>query len=360
MDALISYTVYNSIILSPLLLVLTKSQRLKPLMPVVYTLCLVFIISLVSVRFQVGRDFANYERIFNEIGSDEFERMEFGFRYLILWLNKLEFNSQYLFFFVACVIYISVFKIYRVNGSVLLLVIWLLLFFLPSLNQLRQYMAVALLTLAISKFDNKKRYMFLVFLATSFHYTGIIGIVYLLLSKVRVKGLWLLALFSPILILINLPSLILSLGVLGDSYYAFYLQDSEVYAGEQTLSIGGAARLLLPFTFILVYRKDNREFINLIKNGMAIYIALYFLSINFYVLYRVYTMFLVFLPFAAYYLYTERKNSRLFVFAYAVILFILFQKGIYEQTIEPANGNAIYPYQTIFSDKVILLGEKGD
>lgn len=357
MESLISYVVYNSIILLPLMLVLTKNQRLKILTPFIYTFCLIFIITLVSIRFHVGRDFSNYLRIFNEVGSEEFERMEFGFKWLIQILNYLNLDSQFLFVIVACIIYISVFRTFKKTHSVSLLVVWLLLFFLPSLNQLRQYMALAVLTLALVNFEDKKKYLLLVFLATSFHYTGLFGVIYLLMGRIKIKMLWLIVLLSPIFVFINLPKIILSLGILGDSYYAFYLEDDVIYAGEQTLSIGGLFRLLLPYAFIFIYRNDQRIFVNLIKNSMAMYIALYFLSINFYILYRIYIMFLVFLPFAVFYiLKEERFFTRFFTVFYIIGLFFLFQKGVSEQTINPVNGSGIYPYQTIFDDIIIYMG----
>lgn len=356
MESIISYSVYNSIILSPLLLLLTQNQRLSRLTPLIYSFCLILIITFTSIRFHVGSDFVNYSRIFNEIGSEEFERMEFGFRWLVYFLNQLNLDTQFLFLSVACIIYISLFKTFKKTHSIVLLVVWLLLFFLPSLNLLRQHMALAVITLALVNFDNKKKYLLLVILATSFHYTGLFGLVYLLIARVRIKMLWLIVFLSPIFIFVNLPKLILSLGILGDSYYAFYLEDDAIYAGEQTLSIGGLFRLLLPLIFIFVYRNDKRIFINLIKNSLAIYIALYFLSINFYVLYRIYTMFLVFVPFAAYYIFKEAKFlNRAFTIFYIMGLFLLFQKSILEQTINPANGNSIYPYQTIFDDRIIYM-----
>lgn len=356
MDALISYAVYNSIILSPLLLLFTKNQRLKPLMPIVYTFCLIYIITLVSIRFQVGSDFVNYSRIFNNIGSDEFERMEFGFKWLLLGLNEINLDTQLLFFFISCLIYISVFKTFKKIHSVSLLIVWLILFFLPSLNLMRQHIALALITLALAYFDKKRKYLLLVLLASSFHYTGLFGFVYLLLAKIKIRWLWVMVLLSPILIFVDLAKILLSTGIFSDSYYLFYLEDDTIYAGEQTLSIGGLFRILLPFAFILIYRNDNRIFINIIKNSLAIYIALYFLSIKFYILYRIYTMFLVFIPFAVYYMLSETKLiSRIFTLSYIIGLLLLFQKGIFEQTINPANGNSIYPYQTIFSDNIIYI-----
>ncbi|MDE3986319.1 EpsG family protein [Glaesserella parasuis] len=361
MEAIISYTVYNSIVLSPILLLLVRSKRMKALMPIVYYICLAFIITLVSIRFQVGRDFSNYERIFTEISSEEFERMEIGFRSLILSLNQLGLESQWLFFVTACIIYSCVFKSYYKIKSALFIIIWFLVFFLPSLNQLRQYMALAVLTLALIHFEERKKYIFLVIIATSFHYTGLVGFIYLILAKLRFRWSWLLLLVSPIFIYINLPKLILSLGLLGDVYYAFYLTDENIYAGMQTLSLGGITRLVLPFLFVFLYRKDNRPFITLIKNSMIAYVCLYFLSINFYILYRIYIMFMLLLPFAAYIIYTEyRGGIRLAVLGYTLILFLLFQKSISDQTIEPANGNSIYPYQTIFNDYIIRIGRKYD
>lgn len=352
MDGLITYLVYNGIILLPAFFVfLERSYIAKNLM---YYLALFLVIVLVSIREQVGRDFNSYIYIYD--GVKDNERLEFGFQSLVDFLNFFDLPSQSLFFFCALITYGLIFKVYKLTSSYIFLFVWFLIFFLPSLNQMRQLVSIAILTYSVIYLSNKKLFISLVLLATSFHYTGFIGFAFLIFSKIQLRFLWMILFFTPFLSFIKLSDLILSLGVFQESYYYFYLTDQAIYAGQQTLSIGGVIRLSLVFLFVYIYRNDKREFTNFIKNSLVAYAILYFLSLNFYILYRVYMPFMIALPFAAYYLFKENGIFiKCFVIFYMFCLFVFFQKNISEQTIRPGQGNAIYPYQTIFSEKIIKL-----
>lgn len=352
MDSLITYSVYNSIIILPIFFIFLKKH--KALQNIVYYVVLCFIIILVSIRYQVGSDFYRYEYIY--IGIQDNERVELGFQTLVNLLNLLGLPSQSLFLFSALIIYGLVFKTSKYLSSYIFIALWFLIFFLPSLNLLRQSISIAILTYAILYLEHKKRFILLVFLATSFHYTGAIGIVFLILSRIHIRFLWAMALFLPLLSIFKISDIILALGIFQDSYYLFYLTDQSVYAGQQSLSIGGVIRVLLVFLFIYIYRNDERVLIKFIKNALFSYCALYFLSLNFYILYRIYMPFMVALPFAACYLLKEKElGVKIFVFFYVFCLFLFFQKNISEQTISPSQGNSVYPYQTIFSEKIIKL-----
>lgn len=355
-DELFSLLVYNSVVLSSFLLIIDKIKHLKKLSPIILLGVLSFVIIISSIRYSVGRDFIPYEYIF--LYPEEYERLEFGFLSTISFIKLFSENPQWLFLVSSCLIYIPIYLLYtRGYNSIVFIASWFLLFYLPSLNQLRQFIAMSIILFSVQYMEkSKSKYFILSICASLFHITGLISFIYPLLSRIKIKSLYLLIFITPLLMLINLPNLLTSLSIFNESYYAFYVQDSNIYAGQQTLSIGGITRLFLPIIFIIYYRNSKDRIITLIKNALFIYTALYFLSINFYILYRIYSLFQIFIPMACFYLFRERNNLlKVGVILYMIILFVLFQKAITEQTIFPTNGNAIFPYQTIFDKNPQVL-----
>lgn len=348
-----SLLVYNSILLSPLLLLLVKHKRSNTLNLVVISTILTYIVLLVSIRVYVGRDFLEYQYIYNHI--DNYPSLEIGFILLVKALNYLSLDAQFLYFVIALLIYPLIFYPYLKHKSIIFILCWLVINLLPSLNQLRQYVSISFLTLAIFFYIDKKKYQYFIatFLAAFFHITGVIGFVFYFMSKIKIKGLYIIALFLPLLIFVSLSDLLIKSNLFAGTYYEFYLLDSVVYAGNQTLSIGGTVRLIIPYVFLIKYRKMNTPYFNLVSNAMFTYIALYFLSLNFYILYRVYVIFLILVPFAILSLIKEKMLYRAIVVGYTLLLIVIVQKNILVQTIDPPEGNSVYPYQTIFSDNPI-------
>lgn len=348
MEEIVSLFIYNTIVLSPLLLLLDRVKHLRGIYKIIIPICLTYIVILTSIRYNVGRDFKAYTAIFNEPFHFDRERLELGFKSLVDILNYLTHDAFWLFTTVSILIYSVVFLSYKHYRSWVVISLWFLLFFLASLNVLRQAIAIAIVFYTFYFIDiNRIKYYIGVVVAGLFHFTGFIALIFPLLSRIKVKYLEILVLFTPLLLFVHIVDFFSQLPFIGNSYYAYYFEDSEVYAGEQTLSIGGVARLIVPFIFIWYFRKNFEPKINLIKNAMFVYIALYFLSLNFYILYRVYFIFQLLIPFACYFLLKER-NVKYVVYVYVLILLLLFQKNILESTISPPQGTAVFPYQTIF------------
>ena len=347
MDLLTSLVIYNSIILSCIMLYFDKIY--KNIYKIILPIMAIYIITMSAIRYNVGRDFLTYVDIFNTPYHIDRERFEIGF-IILLDITKYIFeDSQFLFFTTSILIYLPILYSYKCYRSISILLVWFLLFYLISLNILRQSIAMSIIFYSFYFVDkNKIKYYLFSIIGILFHNVSLVALFFPLLSKLIIKYIEILVLFTPFLTFVKLNDIFKNFNNLSN-YYLSYM-DSEVYSGTQTLSLGGIIRLLVPFVFIFYFKKNVTLKINLIKNSMFIYISLYFLSINFYLLYRFYFIFQLLTPFACWYLIKEkRKFISLITYSYIIILFVLFQKTVMEATINPANSMAIFPYQTIFS-----------
>ncbi|KMK51135.1 hypothetical protein RO21_07985 [[Actinobacillus] muris] len=342
-----SLLIYNSVILSPFLLLLSKQKGGKNIDNILLCTVTIYVIAISAIRYHVGTDFPSYEEIF--LDPESHDRIEIGFIGLIKILKLFSDDPQILFLVTSMIIYYPIVKLYKTYESVAFIICWFLIFYFPSLNQIRQVIAITILTYSIKHINNFKSYILLILVASSFHITGFIGILFILLRKIYIRYIFILMLISPLFIYVHITNILANLPIIRDSYYIFYLIDENIYAGSQTLSFGGIFRLVIPFLFVYIYRINKSPHIILIKNALLIYTILYFLSINFYILYRVYSIFQIFIPIACIYLIKDKKY-KLLVYLYIIILIIIFQKNIFEQSISSVIGNSIYPYQTIFTE----------
>lgn len=353
---MLSLIIYDSVIFSILLLFIDKIKpRLgvyRLLIPIIFS----YIVFVSSIRYHVGSDFLSYVKLYYSIEYNN--NFSLSYTTLNIILRQFIESPQAIFLVTSIIVYGFIFLTYKNYKSLSIILLWFILFYFLSLNLLRQGIALAILTYSIYYIPNKKKYYALIILAFSFHSTGIIGLIFPILYNFRIKNIRLILLLSPLFIIIDTPSILNYLGIFKGSYYEFYITDSNIYAGSQSLSIGGMFRLIIPIAFIFIFNKTKDNNINLIKNSMLIYIILYFLSINFYILYRIYALFSILIPIACFFILKKKKKYKILVYLYIIGCFFIFQKSISEQTIYPAVGNSIYPYQTIFDKQIIYTKDK--
>lgn len=144
----------------------------------------------------VGNDSIEYARVYQMIGDgleDLFTgRYEVGF----LWLNKFlnVFSNNYVFLFSICTIFVISILFYYVRDfselwGVSIALFFLLRYFDMSMNVIRLSVAISLTMLGTLALKNNKKVVFLllVMLATLFHRTALTAILFMFLTKKRIK-----------------------------------------------------------------------------------------------------------------------------------------------------------------------------
>lgn len=137
----------------------------------------------------VGVDTINYIEIFYDNGVNI---KEYGF-VILLRLCRYISDSPRLFIIISlaitnfCVIF-AVYK-YRVNIFFAVFSYVTLYFYMTSFNVIRQYISISILLLSVTYLIEGKKtiYLFLLFLATSFHISAIVGIVFPILVYKKIN-----------------------------------------------------------------------------------------------------------------------------------------------------------------------------
>jgi hypothetical protein len=158
---------------------------------------LIFVFALIALvsslrGIGVGIDTRQFANAYTEIGYLDWSgafamRYEPGFITLCKLLNYFSGNYQLLLIVSSCFILFSFARfIYRNCEDVVMgTYVFLCMPFAQSLNQMRQYIAVCILLFAIELLKEKRylKFLLLVLLAASFHYSAIICVVFIVLYK---------------------------------------------------------------------------------------------------------------------------------------------------------------------------------
>ena len=122
MDLLTSLVIYNSIILSCIMLYFDKIY--KNIYKIILPIMAIYIITMSAIRYNVGRDFLTYVDIFNTPYHIDRERFEIGF-IILLDITKYIFeDSQFLFFTTSILIYLPILYSYKCYRSISILLVW--------------------------------------------------------------------------------------------------------------------------------------------------------------------------------------------------------------------------------------------
>ena len=167
-----------------LLIILICAYHFKENMPkqqkkVILTISLLPMFCLLAFKAEsIGTDTANYINMFKDSGAylkiDQESRIELGYQYLVLFLNKYFGAHQFLFIFSAFFICFSLYKFIirtATNYALALFFFTTLGFFQFSISGIRQALAIAISLFAFKYIQERKliKYTTIVALATLFH-----------------------------------------------------------------------------------------------------------------------------------------------------------------------------------------------
>ncbi|WP_234702574.1 EpsG family protein [Vibrio diabolicus] len=162
----------------------------------------VFILFLFSAfRYKVGADYENYHRIFIQFKLDtapfEFETMNM---FIIDFVNYIGLSTRTIFVIYSAIILYGVYQFISklsISRELSLIVFFLTgMFYLSTLNGIRQWAAVAMVLLAVVRFIDRKytSTLFFIVLASLFHKSAAVTVVIFLLHfRLGFKSMLLLA-----------------------------------------------------------------------------------------------------------------------------------------------------------------------
>jgi len=220
---------------------------------------LISMISLIAITglrpLSVGADTLSYQRIFL-FPEAYVSEIESGYLYLVNLAKYFNLDYQSFLILNSAIIFLGFgfFIIFQTKYKIASFFIFFSMFFLPSMNLLRQWMSMAF---GIHVF-NKRRFLFLDFLlviiSSSFHFSGLIFL-FILITKYFSKTISFLSILlsSVFLFLLLSPIFIDLIKDYLPSSFLRYLTD-PYFLGNGTLSIKTLIYLALFFAYFYVLR----------------------------------------------------------------------------------------------------------
>lgn len=145
-----------------------------------------------ALRFQVGVDYNSYAYIFERIKLDQSVHAEVGYKILNKLVLLFTNNSQAIFAVTSVItlslIFCGIYK-YSTNPPLSIFLFVTMGYLFSSFNILRQYIAIAIIFVALNLIKENKfwRFLVLVLIAMMFHKTTIIMIPLFFLLRLRLK-----------------------------------------------------------------------------------------------------------------------------------------------------------------------------
>lgn len=256
----------------------------------VYYITIIVLILLAGLRFQSGLDYSAYINIFKNANSIfnifKISKIEPGFNFLA-WLNNFIFKTPFtLFFFIALVSIIiktNFIKKYTPYIFIAFFYYYSFIFHNSEMGQISNSLAIAILLLSIKyiRKRNFKKFLLIVLIATSIHYSAIVFMMAYLVNYIKLNKKTLLILFiiSLIIGMFNLNSFLLNiLNKLPEiSPVSKAIRYLKIGKRTQRRGIGGLE--ILRFTIILFNIIFYKKVPFYYKNKYRLIFKLYFVGI---------------------------------------------------------------------------------
>lgn len=232
-----------------------------------------FCMCFAALRFDVGLDYLAYHSYFNDLPEIRDAHMEKGFELFAVFIRVVGGDSCVMFGSIAAFIVSALTHFYNKSSKLpyLSFSIFVLtpLFYLVSINTVRQFIAIGFFAMAILNVFNKSsiRYLVLIIIGSIFHKSIIIMLPLFLLKNFK-PSIYLYFLMT-LLYVIMLQSLELLVDFLGFS--TVYLDSNYFNSGVDFK----AYIFMLVFMFFYIYRRKVQK----INKHSYFYLHLFYLSV---------------------------------------------------------------------------------
>lgn len=212
---------------------------------------------ITAFRFDVGTDYSyTYVKFFEltQLGQQPYNE------WLFQLLNNLlvELGLSYVWLFAVCgaVINVITFKLifdHSANPLYSIAIYFCSAIFFNTLNNVRQYVAIAIAVLAFFKDKNWKS-LLIIAVACLFHSSAVLFFVFFILSKIRLNKTQLLV-FSLILLVVSPLAVLLLKDILSETRYSYFIGYSTGYSLMTVL-----INLGLTFLTLVYYDEKDKKF----------------------------------------------------------------------------------------------------
>ena len=297
-------------------------------------LVVLFLIIIMGLRYNVGRDYPAYELIYDEPYSDAAMGIEPIWKWINSLLHFIGFQSRGFFFLTSSIIAIGYCRgIKKLSNHFYLSALLFILcgFYYESANMVRQYVAMALLFCGFLDFVNKKywKYILWIIVAAMFHFSVFVVIPIIFLTHYR-YSFWLLLsallvsfFYGDMLLNILISTIMPSLQDIGSYQYDIDYFDAGIGSGALKIFYNIIALLVL-FLY-LKYGKNISSFFCILMNMVLIGVIIYNVCYLFMPARRLYLYFfsyiIILFPYCLHWL---KRESQFIAFGTICVFFLIF------------------------------------
>ena len=223
---------------------------------------IVFLFS--GLRYQVGTDYVHYKYVFDHLSTDDIAVFEYG-NYGLMYLVHLTGGPFQLYIlissYIICYSFFRFIKSFSIDKSTSLFVfLFFGLFFLSSLNFIRQFLAISFFILALCSISENKGSKAIMFFIVSvlFHTSALVTLPIFVLYKLNLSLKHVIALVGFTLVILSV-----SHNLILNSPYGIYLERAALI-NEATPPLILVIGLLISSSFFIIHvvRKKNRKIID--------------------------------------------------------------------------------------------------
>lgn len=359
-----TFLIYNAaLVFSVLFAWIANGSRNTLIRSVFVVLSFSILFTLSAIRYEVGADWENYIEIYHTIDEFGVDKIEPIFYAITYSLKALDIHPQFLFVIVA---FISLFYVFKAGLKIkqldLTLLLYVIIFYLNSLNALRQETAVAILMYAVTCLINKehKKFILLTLFASGFHYVSLLFLPLVVLTRLRYGIVHLIFTLgvAAVLMKFNMLEFLLNSGILAGTKYQVYLfMDIYNKTTEVGSGLGMLSRYFILFPILFLgkgfYYQQDIELRKITLYLCSLLIIAIAASMNFYIFHRLVSLFSIGLIFAVITVGRSKLNAiiKLGIIAVSLTLsLVFFELDIQLSQKSLGENKAISPYTTIFSE----------
>ncbi|EPO5266057.1 EpsG family protein [Providencia rettgeri] len=348
-----TYIIYNlTLLFGSFFAFLSQYCKNKKASLIFLSLSFIIVFLIAAIRYDIGTDYKNYVEIFKNLDSSS-EYLEISFIFIASILKSNNIDVQFLFVVFSFISLLFVYLASRNSNKFLFITAFILILYFQSFSAIRQISAICIALYAFSYLISNRPLQFLVWLiiSTTFHFSTIILLPFILLSKVRLNNIFFLMLtisLSIAILYFDVSNKILSLDILAQTKYASYIGsqfNSETKLGS---GLGVILKITYPFLVLIITLNKKDRLSNYIFSTMMIYVICILLSAKIHIFNRLPPIFSIVIPFSICYVYSKKSKYRqLFVFSFFFIYLFLYELDINISQSHLNSGLGISPYQTI-------------
>jgi hypothetical protein len=309
-------------------------------------LCFLTLFIPAAIRYNISTDYQAYVSIYNDVASNKNPHGEAGF----LLLNKIIYilggNAQCVFALVAFLTYFFLFKSVTKKIFLLVIPVYIMLYYIPSYNIMRQVLSVTIVYYAMKKYEKKEWLLTLFYfcLASFFHISAILFLLYFLVcSMLNIKRHTSFLLCLSVYMLINIFNVIDIFFKLAKlTSYAVYLQTGYIRQTEFRSGLSFLIYFLMIFTLLVGIKGKNRMSSNA-RIGLILFFFMALMGIKIFILNRLRDGFMITLLPAL-----ENVNNKSKYRKIIISVFLLFSLASFFGLLLNGKGSFI-PYNHILS-----------